>query len=49
MSMPPRPWVTKQNNPFESLMPQPEPAETPAPDDGKRVNNKKTKKTKKAD
>ena len=33
-SVPPRPWVTKQNSPFEALMPQPEPAAAAETADG---------------
>jgi len=48
-SVPPRPWVTKQNSPFEALMPQPEPAAAAETADDGKNNKKKAKKTKKAD
>jgi hypothetical protein len=52
LAMPPRPWIVKQSNPLEALMPAAAPAaaaaESEKDSDGK-LNKKKSKKTKKAD
>jgi hypothetical protein len=49
LAMPPRPWIVKQSNPLEALMPAAAPAVDTEKDSDGKSSKKKSKKTKKAD